>query len=105
MRALVAVCAGAAGGGATLVGVDSGPAHLAASVGLPVVVLEGPCDERRTGPWPVPERAPSPHRVVRSSDPPDCAPCLSRSCAHARGPVCMSELEPQLVLAACGSAQ
>ena len=32
-------------------GVDSGPMHMAAAVGLPVVALFGPTDERKWGPW------------------------------------------------------
>lgn len=33
------------------VGCDTGPMHLAASVGVPVLALFGPADPRRTGPW------------------------------------------------------
>jgi heptosyltransferase-2 len=32
-------------------GVDSGPMHMAAAAGLPVVALFGPTDERKWGPW------------------------------------------------------
>jgi len=32
-------------------GVDSGPLHMAAAVGVPVVALFGPTDERKWGPW------------------------------------------------------
>jgi ADP-heptose:LPS heptosyltransferase len=32
-------------------GVDSGPMHMAAATGLPVVALFGPTDERKWGPW------------------------------------------------------
>jgi len=39
---------------------DTGPMHLAAAVGTPVVALFGPADPRRTGPWG------DGHRVVRS---------------------------------------
>ena len=39
---------------------DSGPMHLAAAVGAPVVALFGPADPARTGPWG------AGHRVVRS---------------------------------------
>ncbi len=42
------------------VGCDTGPMHLAAARGLPVVALFGPADPRRTGPWG------SNHRVARS---------------------------------------
>jgi hypothetical protein len=131
-RGLSALAAGlraAADRGSVFVGCDSGPMHMAWSSGLSVVLLAGPQDERRTGPWPVPgsqsevaarhARADatgpasaagiaystrpasatwagcsSAHRVVRSASSPACAPCRSRSCSHAEGPVCMTRLAP-----------
>lgn len=42
---------------AVLVCNDSGPMHLAAALGVPVVALFGPSDENRTGPWAPPSRA------------------------------------------------
>jgi heptosyltransferase-1 len=36
---------------ALLVGGDSGPTHLAAALGVPVVALFGPTDPERNGPW------------------------------------------------------
>lgn len=51
---------------------DTGPAHVAAAVGCPVVVIFGPTD-------PVTTRPLSPlAEVVRR--PPDCAPCMLRDC-------------------------
>ena len=41
-------------------------------------------------------------RVVRTREPLTCAPCLSRRCAHEKGPVCMTGLQPADVLAALG---
>lgn len=69
LRDLAAVFAAARGRGARLVVGDSGPVHLAASVGLPVRLLAGPTTPRRTGPWPPAEAAatsPSTeaHRIV-----------------------------------------
>lgn len=67
LRALAAVFAAARTRGARLVAQDSGPAHLAASVSLPVRLLAGPTTPRRTGPWPPPELRPPTtegHRVV-----------------------------------------
>lgn len=56
--------------GGRLLGSDTGPTHLAASVGLPVALLSGPTDPRRTGVWPDPRRDPeSPHRII-GYDPP-----------------------------------
>jgi hypothetical protein len=74
--------------------------HLAAACGLPVVVLSGPQEHLRTGPWPLAGEAGSPHRVVRALEQPACAPCLRRECTHPRGPVCMSELACEQVRAA-----
>ncbi len=42
---------------------DSGPAHLAAAVGLATDVWIGPTDPARTGPWPPVARGDSPHRA------------------------------------------
>lgn len=64
LRDLVALFAAARDAGGRLVAQDSGPAHLAASVGLPVHLLAGPEDPARTGPWPIADGADSPHRVV-----------------------------------------
>jgi heptosyltransferase-1 len=36
---------------ALLVGGDSGPTHLAAALGIPLVGLFGPTDPERNGPW------------------------------------------------------
>jgi heptosyltransferase-1 len=36
---------------ALLVGGDSGPTHLAAALGVPLVALYGPTDPARNGPW------------------------------------------------------
>jgi ADP-heptose:LPS heptosyltransferase len=38
-------------GAALFIGNDSGPAHMAAALGVPVVVLFGPSDPRIWGPW------------------------------------------------------
>ncbi len=45
---------------ALLVGGDSGPVHLAAALGRPVVALYGPTDPARNGPW-----GPGPVEVLR----------------------------------------
>jgi len=56
---------------------DSGPMHLAAAVGIPVVALFGPTDPVRTGPYRN-LSLPITHVVIRK--PVECSPCLSRSC-------------------------
>jgi lipopolysaccharide heptosyltransferase II len=70
---------------------DSGPLHLAAAVGTPVVGIYGPTDPRRWGPVGVP------HRVVRL--PLACAPC--RDHGGPRCPLgthaCMRDLDPARV--------
>lgn len=51
---------------------DTGPMHIAAACGVPVVAVFGPTDWRTTSPYG------QPHSVVRESV--DCAPCLLREC-------------------------
>lgn len=107
LRDLAGVFSAAAERGATYVGTDSGPMHLAAACGLRVVALAGPQSHLRTGPWPL-AREPDErsraradgHTVLVSPTAPECAPCLGRRCTHLRGPVCMSEIPPGLVAAA-----
>jgi heptosyltransferase-1 len=45
-----------------LVGGDSGPTHLAAALGIPLVALYGPTDPARNGPW-----GPGPMHVLRGA--------------------------------------
>jgi ADP-heptose:LPS heptosyltransferase len=73
------------------VGCDSGPMHVAAAQGTPVVALFGPADPRRTGPYG------AGHRVVRV--PPPCAPCNRRTCNQPRH-ACMEDISVARVLAA-----
>lgn len=102
LRELAAAFRAAARANARFIGQDSGPMHLAAACGLSVIALEGPQSHHRTGPWPVPERdgAKPRHRALRSLRSPACAPCFSRRCSHRDGPVCLSELAPEQVVAA-----
>ena len=51
---------------------DTGPAHIAAAVGCPVVVIFGPTNPFTTRPFSTSAE------VVRR--PPDCAPCMLRDC-------------------------
>lgn len=51
---------------------DSGPMHMAAAVGVPVLAVFGPTDDRRTGPYGKLNR-------VLTADV-SCRPCFSRTC-------------------------
>jgi len=55
-----------------LVGADSGPAHVAAAVGVPAVTLFGPTDPRLTAPLGAGQQA-----IWRQ---PPCAPCFLGEC-------------------------
>ena len=65
-----------------LVTTDSGPMHLAAAMGTPVVALFGPTDPARTGPY-----GPG-HRVIRHGL--DCMPCFRKQCDTT---ICMRKIE------------
>jgi len=67
---------------ALVVTTDSGPMHLAAAMGTPVVALFGPTDPARTGPYG------SGHCVIRRDLP--CSPCLKKRCETRE---CMREIE------------
>lgn len=66
---------------------DTGPAHVAAGVGCPVVVIFGPTNPLTTRPFS--ESA----EVVRR--PPDCAPCMLRDCPIDHR--CMTAVTPEEV--------
>ncbi|MBN1141037.1 MAG: lipopolysaccharide heptosyltransferase II [Deltaproteobacteria bacterium] len=51
---------------------DSGPMHIAAAFGVPLVAIFGPTDHLTTSPWT--DRA----EIIREDFP--CAPCLKRKC-------------------------
>ncbi|MGD0540852.1 MAG: lipopolysaccharide heptosyltransferase II [Tepidisphaeraceae bacterium] len=70
-----------------VVGNDTGPMHMAAALGVPLVTPYGPTDPVRTGPFGRPDS------VVRLSLP--CMPCYSRTCSHRS---CMQWLEVEAVL-------
>ena len=70
------------------VGVDSGPMHIAAFVGTPVVGLFGPTDPAKVGPY---GRG---HRVIRKEDL-DCLACRKRSCSNRR---CLEEIGAERVV-------
>jgi len=70
--------------------IDSGPMHLAAAMGTPVVALFGPTAPWRTGPF-GPE-----HTVLRVEL--ACSPCLKRQCRYNHE--CMEQLTVDQVVEA-----
>ncbi|MBN2507646.1 MAG: glycosyltransferase family 9 protein [Verrucomicrobia bacterium] len=70
---------------------DTGPMHIAAALGKPVLGLFGPTDPRRTGPYG------TRHRCLQSRLP--CVPCLKEYCAHPQPVECMRALTPAFVAA------
>jgi lipopolysaccharide heptosyltransferase I len=86
LRQLVALLAGAA----VVVGNDSGPSHIAAALGRPLVTLYGPTSPVATGPWGKMDG------VVTFGVP--CQPCYSRRC-RVRHHGCMRNIGVEAVLA------
>jgi ADP-heptose:LPS heptosyltransferase len=70
---------------------DTGPLHLAASVGTPIVGLFGPTRPERNGPW-----APADESVSRAAE---CVCFHKRRCL--RGRACIERIEVLEVLDAC----
>jgi ADP-heptose:LPS heptosyltransferase len=66
---------------------DSGPMHLAAALGTPVVAIFGSTDSVATAPL-------GPHRILRATV--SCAPCLRRECSEGTYR-CMAEILPDQV--------
>jgi len=70
---------------------DSGPMHMAAAIGVPVVAIFGPTNPIRTGPYG------SGHTVLAGRR--SCVPCYKRQCAM--GPtLCLREVSPDTVVEA-----
>ena len=70
-------------------GVDSGPLHMAAAVGIPVVALFGPTDDRKWGPWG------EGHTVITKKL--SCHPCKPHKCTDNQ---CMKEISAEEALEA-----
>jgi lipopolysaccharide heptosyltransferase II len=70
---------------------DTGPMHVAAALGKPVVALFGPTEPRRTGPYGQLEN------VLRIDLP--CSPCLKGYCAYEKPNECLNAISPAQVLA------
>jgi lipopolysaccharide heptosyltransferase I len=73
-----------------LITTDTGPMHLAAAAGTPVVALFGPTAPWRTGPFG------SGHRILRAEL--ACSPCLKKHCD--RGHECMEQITVDQVVQA-----
>jgi ADP-heptose:LPS heptosyltransferase len=84
-----------------LMTVNTGPMHLAAAVGTPLVALFGATSVARTGPAPTPPGARKPKipLTLVHNDGLDCVPCMKRECA--RGDLaCLARQRPEDVLLA-----
>jgi lipopolysaccharide heptosyltransferase I len=73
-----------------VISTDTGPMHIAAATGTPVVAIFGATAPWRTGPWG------EQHRVVRVELP--CSPCLKKHCPTERE--CMRAISVEMVEAA-----
>ena len=71
---------------------DSGPMHIAAAVGTPVVALFGPTSATRTGPYG------AGHCALSRQVP--CSPCFSRVCRHSPELECLHLIRPDDVVEA-----
>jgi heptosyltransferase-1 len=68
---------------------DSGPMHIAAAVGTPVIALFGASAYWRTGPYG------TGHTIIRTNLP--CSPCFLKKCATRK---CMADILPEQVFSA-----
>jgi heptosyltransferase-1 len=69
---------------------DTGPMHVAAALGKPMVALFGPTEPQRTGPYGKLED------VLRVELP--CSPCLSPQCTYSKPNECLRLISPEVVL-------
>ncbi|MCI5143021.1 MAG: glycosyltransferase family 9 protein [Candidatus Electrothrix sp. ATG1] len=82
------------------IGLDSGPMHIAALAGTPVVALFGPTHPSRVGPYSDPYSSKrNEHRIVQAKEL-DCLECRKRSCSHCS---CMQNISPEMVHEAVSS--
>ena len=68
---------------------DTGPMHVAAALGKPLVALFGPTEPRRTGPY---RQLDS---VLRIDLP--CSPCLKSYCTYGKPNECLNAISPATV--------
>jgi len=69
---------------------DTGPMHIAAAVGTPLIPLFGPTTGARTGPYGQIEN------VLQSKIP--CVPCMKPECHNANRLECLKGLTPAIVI-------
>ncbi len=74
---------------------DTGPMHVAAAMGIPLIGLFGPTEPRRTGPYG------QIHHALQLELP--CAPCLSSRCTFSRPLECLKALPTERVVDAANS--
>jgi lipopolysaccharide heptosyltransferase II len=72
---------------------DTGPMHVAAAVGRPVVALFGPTDPASTGPYRQREY------VIQNTALP-CVPCFKGRCSFAKPLECLRSITPEMACAA-----
>ena len=70
-----------------LISTDTGPMHMAAAVGTPVIALFGPTAPWRTGPFG------AGHQIIRAGL--ECSPCFKRQCKTIE---CMKQISVEQVL-------
>lgn len=69
---------------------DSGPMHIAAALGVPVIAMFGPTSAIRTGPYG------TGHHVLAGQV--SCSPCFSRVCRHEPELECLHLIQPTKVV-------
>jgi lipopolysaccharide heptosyltransferase I len=69
---------------------DTGPLHIAAALGKPLIALFGPSDPKGTGPHGQPDA------VLQANHLP-CVPCLKSSCSYLEPLACLRSITPAMV--------
>lgn len=97
LQELITLIAGAK----AIVSNDSGPMHIGAALGIPLITLFGPTDPCRTGPYGWSEihskQRSKNIKVIQAGLP--CSPCFKKRCKEA---LCMSKISVEMVLEELG---